>query len=429
MARWGRVRLYQFTHWAVAVPGVVAVPPGAVAPERAPRLQGLARGLGGGARVGGAHGSGRCDRCPRRRVVRCRARWTGDLDPWSLWCTRPPGVAAPAVLARPDRLPGGADRVVGAPCGCRRPRPTMRPARTGPVTKAVQRGAPCRVGTRVKSTTQRRSAPGGGGSRGACGPSGDPVPGGGPGGAHRPARPGAGQTPAPACAAPAAHAGHPGALPPGARQPPGLPGSPRRPRRSGSAHPGRGSPLDPGAASEIDLLEGGRDRAAQVKWTGRSCTPARSGRCRSGTGPAAPPLRWSMHSADQRDGRSHCAAIEQSDALRPIAPPPPARADPRRRLPGAPGPLGGGAGPVPGDRPEPPDGSRPRRVPGPAPSPLRPRAANTPRAGPGRPGRPGANPIARRLSSSGRFPGAGMILIPPWIQTLHHTQDDPHVGW
>ena len=40
---------HRFTHWAVAVPG-------AVAPERAPRLQGLARGPGGGARVGGAHG-------------------------------------------------------------------------------------------------------------------------------------------------------------------------------------------------------------------------------------------------------------------------------------------------------------------------------------------------------------------------------------
>ena len=29
------------------------------------------------------------------------------------------------------------------------------------------------------------------------------------------------------------------------------------------------------------------------------------------------------------------------------------------------------------------------------------------------------------MSSSGYFPGAGMILILPWIQTLHHTQDDP----
>ena len=55
----------------------------------------------------------------------------------------------------------------------------------------------------------------------------------------------------------------------------------------------------------------------------------------------------------------------------------------------------------------------------------RPRAANTPQAGPGRPGRPGVNRIARFLSSSGYFPGAGMILILPWIQTLHHTRGDP----
>ena len=115
----------------------------------------------------------------------------------------------------------------------------------------------------------------------------------------------------------------------------------------------------------------------------------------------------------------------QADALRPIAPPAPGPRGPRRRLPGAPGPLGGGAGPVAGDRPEPP-----WRIPaaqglGAGPQPLRPRAANTPQAGPGRPGRPGVNRIARFPSSSGRFPGAGMILIPPWIQTLHHTQDDP----
>jgi len=59
LARWGRVRLYQFTHWAVAVPGVVAVLPGAVAPDEL-ALVGLVEGLGGGVVVGGAHGSGRC---------------------------------------------------------------------------------------------------------------------------------------------------------------------------------------------------------------------------------------------------------------------------------------------------------------------------------------------------------------------------------
>ena len=166
-------------------------------------------------------------RCPRRRVVRCR-RWTGTGHRGG---AGPPGVAALAVLARLDRLPRGAGRVVGAPCARWWPRPPMRPARTGPVTKAVQRGAPCRVGTWVKPTTRRRSAPGGGGSRGACGPPGGPP-------AGSPAAAGSSRkSPAPAS------------------------------KRLG---PPRGAdpPLDPGAASEIDLLEGGRDRAAQVKWTG-----------------------------------------------------------------------------------------------------------------------------------------------------------------
>ena len=67
--------MYQLTHWAVAVSRSSRSFQG---PSRqtSSRLQGLAQGLGGGACVGGAHGSGRCDRCPRRRVVRCR-RWTG----------------------------------------------------------------------------------------------------------------------------------------------------------------------------------------------------------------------------------------------------------------------------------------------------------------------------------------------------------------
>ena len=64
------------------------------------------------------------------------------------------------------------------------------------------------------------------------------------------------------------------------------------------------------------------------RWTGRSCTPTRSGRCRSGTGPAAPPLRWSMHSADQRDGRSHSAAIDKPTRSARSRPPPPARGPP-----------------------------------------------------------------------------------------------------
>ena len=157
----------------------------------------------------------------------------------------------------------------------------------------------------------------------------------------------------------------------------------------------------------------------------RPDAPTRSGRCRSGTGPAAPPLRWSMQSADQRDGRSHSAAMGQADALRPIAPPAPGPRGPRRRLPGAPGPLGGGAGPVAGDRPEPPrpdPGRAGSRGQPPAPSPTR--RKHTPgRSGSAR--APRRQPDRAAPGSSGRFPVAGMILIPPWIQTLHHTQDDP----
>ena len=66
-------------------------------------------------------------RCPRRRVVRCR-RWTGDLDPWSLWWTRPvrhrPSRClrrriacsrAPTALSAPRARAGGpADDAAGA---------------------------------------------------------------------------------------------------------------------------------------------------------------------------------------------------------------------------------------------------------------------------------------------------------------------------
>ena len=138
----------------------------------------------------------------------------------------------------------------------------------------------------------------------------------------------------------------------------------------------------------------------------RPDAPTRSGRCRSGTGPAAPPLRWSMQSADQRDGRSHSAAMGQADALRPIAPPAPGPRGPRRRLPGAPGPLGGGAGPVAGDRPEPPGGSRPRRVSGPAPSSSPTRRKHPPgRSGSARAPRRQPDRAAPRLI--GALPGCG----------------------
>ena len=51
--------MYQSTHLAVAVAGVGASLPGAVAPDEL-ALVGLAQGLGGGVVVGGTHGSGRC---------------------------------------------------------------------------------------------------------------------------------------------------------------------------------------------------------------------------------------------------------------------------------------------------------------------------------------------------------------------------------
>ena len=96
MVRWGRVRLYQSTHLAVAVAGVVASLPGAVAPDEL-ALVGLVEGLGGGVVVGGAHGSGGGPGSPLGRVVGCR-RWTGDLDPWSQWCTSPSRSAPPRSL-------------------------------------------------------------------------------------------------------------------------------------------------------------------------------------------------------------------------------------------------------------------------------------------------------------------------------------------
>ena len=192
---------------------------------------------------------------------------------------------------------------------------------------------------------------------------GDRVPLGGPGGAHRPARPGAGQTPAPACAAPAVHRATPG---PSCREP-------------GS----RQVFLDPSVAlngsalrARILIAPGRRPRSTswraggtgrRNRWTGRSCTLTRSGRCRSGTGPAAPPLRWSMHSADQRDGRSHSAAIDKPTRSARSRPPPPAR--------GPPSPAPRCAGPprwwCRAGRRRPtrtPWRTRPRRVSGPAPS-------------------------------------------------------------
>ena len=174
---------------------------------------------------------------------------------------------------------------------------------------------------------------GGGGSPRRSGPNGDRVPLGGPGGAHRPARPGAGQTPAPACAAPAVHRATrgPSCREPGSRQvfldpSVALNGSALRARIL--IAPGR-------RPRSTSWRAGGTGR--RNRWTGRSCTPTRSGRCRPGTGPAAPPLRWSMHSADQRDGRSHSAAMTSRRA-------PPDRV-PRPRLADPPTPAPRCAGP------------------------------------------------------------------------------------
>ena len=71
-----------------------------------------------------------------------------------------------------------------------------------------------------------------------------------------------------------------------------------------------------------------------------------------------------------------------------------------------------------------PGGSRPRRVSGLTPS-SSPTRLKHPLDRSGSARASSVNRIARFPSSSGYFLGAGMILILPWIQTLHHTQDDP----
>ena len=76
----------------------------------------------------------------------------------------------------------------------------------------------------------------------------------------------------------------------------------------------------------------------------------------------------------------------------------------------APGPLGGGAGPVAGV--DPGLAHPAAQGLGALPQPLRPRAANTPQADPGRPRHPGVNRTARRPRSSGYFLGAGTTPHP-----------------
>ena len=205
---------------------------------------------------GGAHGSGRGDRCPRRRVARCR-RWTGDLDPWSLWWTRPQGSPPSRCFRAPGRLFQGAGRApvprarAGGPADdaavAHRPRDEGGATRNpvpGRHVGEVDHPAPVRTGRRRESRRARAERrPGSPWRAWWCAPSG-------------PAR--RRSVPVPACAAPRC-TGPPGALLPGARQPPGLLGS-QRPRRSGSSL--RARILSSRAASEIDLFEGGRDRAA-----------------------------------------------------------------------------------------------------------------------------------------------------------------------
>ena len=180
---------------------------------------------------------------------------------------------------------------------------------------------------------------------------GDPVPGGGPGGAHRPARPGAGQAQrphAPLHGAP----GHPGALLPGARQPPGLLGSQCRVERLGPR--GRGSPLDPGAAFREQPGRAGRTGRRESSGRGRSCTPTRSGRRRPSTGPE---LLLALVDAVGGSARRALTLRRhgQADALRPIAPPAPGprtsnAGSPVRRAPWR-IPAAQGLGLIPGSSP------------------------------------------------------------------------------
>ena len=222
-----------------------------------PRLQGLARGLGGGACVGGAHGSGRClDALVDESSG--AGRWTGDLDPWSLWWTRPPRGSPPSRCLRARIACSGAPSTKSVPRAAAggpgrsmrrayRPRDEGRAAepRPGRHVGEVDHPAPVRAG--------------GGGSRGAAGRR-------GPGSPWRarwcasscPARRRSG--PVPACAAPAVHRATrgPSRRVPGSRQVFLDPSAASK--RLGP--PGRGSPLDPGAASEIERADGGLLRAA-----------------------------------------------------------------------------------------------------------------------------------------------------------------------
>ena len=172
--------------------------------------------------------------------------------------------------------------------------------------------------------------------------------------------------------------------------------------------PGRGSPSRPRGGVRDRPLGGqaGPGGASHVDGAGPAPRP-----CQDGAHPArAPqPLPCARRCSRRISATgAHTAPPWTSRRVPPARLP--ARANPRRRLPGCAGPPRWWC--RTGRR-------QPTRTPGRTP------AAQSPRAGPGQARASGVNRIAHRLSSSGRFPGAGMILIPSWIQTLHHTQNDP----
>lgn len=130
----------------------------------------------------------------------------------------------------------------------------------------------------------------------------------------------------------------PGGLLPGARVAAGSSRNPPAPASKRLA-PGGGDPLSiPGRRPTPTSSRTGGTGRRESHGQGPSCTPTRSGRCTPGANLAAPPQRSSMHSADQRQGRSHCTATEQADAPRPRLAAPdvgsPGTPDPSMVMPG-----------------------------------------------------------------------------------------------
>ena len=294
--------MYQSTHLAVAVAGVVAVLPGAVAPDEF-ALVGLVEGLGGGVVIGGTHGSGGGPGSPLGRVVGCR-RWTGDLDPRSQWCTSPSRSAPPrslrAWIACSRALP--ALSVPRARAGG----PADDPAGEQVHDERRATSTPTGSARGRRSTTHLRFGPVAAGVA-AQQASGGPVPLGGPGGAHRPARPGAGQSQrphAPLHGAP----GHPGGRPSWALSRRQVFLDPSA-ALNGSSLRARILPPPRRRRTPTSSRAGGTGR--RNRWTGRSCTLTRSGRCRSAR-PRTPPsgprcrrrsARWALTLCHRQNSR------------------------------------------------------------------------------------------------------------------------------